>query len=103
MSRLIYAEYLLDLIKDIDSERFGYIDAEDINNAPTVDAVPVKHGYWKHSFGGFVECSNCGDSPLLDGERKYVESEYCPCCGAKMDAFANDINVSCKSDEVTKS
>lgn len=39
--RLIDAEYLLDLIKDIDGERFGYVDAEDINNAPTVDAVPV--------------------------------------------------------------
>lgn len=39
--RLIDAEYLLDLIKDINGERYGYIDAEDISNAPTVDAVPV--------------------------------------------------------------
>lgn len=50
MGRLIDAEYLLDLIKDIDSERYGYIDAEDINNAPTVEAVPVswinKHLEW---------------------------------------------------------
>ena len=50
MSRLIDAEYLLDLIKDIDGERFGYIDAEDINNAPIIDAVPVawinKHLEW---------------------------------------------------------
>ena len=39
--RLIDAKYLLDLIKDINGERYGYIDAEDISNAPTVDAVPV--------------------------------------------------------------
>lgn len=54
-----------------------------LKEQPTIDAVV--HGHWKHIFGGFVECSNCGEFPLLDGERKYVESEYCPCCGAKMD------------------
>jgi DNA-directed RNA polymerase subunit RPC12/RpoP len=44
-----------------------------------------KRGEWKHIFGGYVECSECGASPLLDGEREYVETNYCPNCGAKMD------------------
>ncbi len=91
MSRLIDAEYLLDLIKDInDGERFGYIDAEDINNAPTVDAVPVKHGRWiGKPLAGYstVKCSVCG-SAFVENNGKW---KYCPDCGAKTDV--TDINV----------
>ena len=84
MSRLIDTEYLLDLIKDIDGERYGYIDAEDINNAPTVDAVPVKHGHWiGKPLAGYstVKCSACG-SAFVENNGKW---KYCPDCGAKMD------------------
>lgn len=56
-----------------------------MNEQDASDAVEVKHGHWAHDFGGYVECSNCDALPLLDGERGYVESEYCPWCGAKMD------------------
>ena len=49
-----------------------------------------KHGEWKHIFGGYVECSICGASPLLDGEREYVETNYCPNCGAKMGVQYNE-------------
>lgn len=51
--------------------------------APTIEAVPVRHGKWiTKSTGGeyFDCCSECG----------YVEwgdpNKYCPNCGAKMDA-----------------
>ncbi len=59
---------------------------EDINEQPTVDAEPVRHGKWEMKpdlFGFFNEipvCSECGcttamrDKPL-----------YCPYCGARMD------------------
>lgn len=86
-------EYKVDMSNAISEDEL-YINGYDaglhtsicaVIEAVTIDAVPVVHGYWKHIFGGFVECSNCGVFPLLDGERKYVESEYCPCCGAKMD------------------
>ena len=86
--RLIDAEYLLDLIKDIDSERFGYIDAEDINNAPTVDAVPVVHGHWivienKENRDDYykMECSVCGNNIWSVASEEW----YCCKCGAKMD------------------
>ena len=53
-----------------------------LNHAPTVDAVPVRHGKWiTKSTGGeyFDCCSECGhiewDAP----------SKYCPNCGARMD------------------
>ena len=54
-----------------------------IDNAPTIDAVPVVHGYWLYGdeYAGHhdVDCSVCGDYA-----RTYYD--YCPNCGAKMDA-----------------
>ena len=41
MSRYIEEDYLLELIKDENNERYGYIDAYDIKNAPTADVVPL--------------------------------------------------------------
>ena len=68
--------------------RGGLVNWYDIEKAPTVDAVPVRHGKWKlirmeDNGDGFYTCSNCdrGDihSPL-------VSVPYCWYCGAKMDA-----------------
>ena len=56
---------------------FRYLElAFAVNNAPTVDAVPVRHGRWARDMGG-VWCSVCGEY----SEGKYA---YCPSCGAKM-------------------
>lgn len=58
-----------------------------INNAPSVDAKPVRHGWWeKANCSGFIVCSSCGDVFLrsdwfLNGSKW----DYCPNCGAKMD------------------
>jgi len=56
-----------------------------IDNAPTVDAVPVVHGEWIDRNGSIVapfweryECSECG--------ARSDNSKYCPNCGARMDA-----------------
>ena len=61
-----------------------------IGNAPTVDAVPVRHGKWKpyrvrltrSVKGGMYEkglrCSQCN---YKDGDYEYA---YCPNCGTKM-------------------
>lgn len=60
---------------------------EIVYDAPTIDAVPVRHGKWKlirmeDNGDGFYTCSNCdrGDihSPL-------VNVPYCWYCGARMD------------------
>lgn len=54
-----------------------------IDNAPTVDAVPVRHGKWIDKSGGIEgawnHCSVCG-------ERAIELYDYCPNCGAKMEA-----------------
>ena len=61
-----------------------------IDNAPTVDAQPVRHGQWigisDGDADGFPvydewECSCCG-VVFEDEEPPY---KYCPNCGAKMD------------------
>lgn len=71
----------------------GFI--EDIEEAPTVDAVEVVHGRWIISGEEYrnqdVTCSACGDKRETYGwPRKQLEKDcqrkhYCPNCGAKMD------------------
>ena len=82
----------------------GYGDAIDqvddwMDAQPTVDAVEVVHGYWIDStsvdhLGRVVEhsidCSVC-ECVFKDDSREVVKRwkerfEWCPFCGAKMDA-----------------
>ena len=54
-----------------------------VENAPTIDAEPVKHGHWVYVGHGWAgesirKCSMCGHQTPDDGN-------YCPYCGAKMD------------------
>lgn len=71
---------------------FGY----DIDEAPTIDTVPVVHGRWVetgkvfvHSmYDLFTECSLCSFRHVRN---EYQEPyHYCPNCGARMDGGASD-------------
>ena len=67
----------------------------ELNQAPTIDAEPVRHGHWekkrKYVVGravdddGWVElqelCSACGKW----AKTQWRSPLYCPNCGAKMD------------------
>ena len=67
-----------------------------LDDAPTVDAVPVKHGQWKkkETFDAYdiygvkswalkAKCSECGFvHHFIEAHMCY---SYCPNCGAKMD------------------
>lgn len=72
-----------------------------LRDVPTVDAEPVKHGHWTASQGlvesGEAQCSNCktyyyaGDLYEVgetdeNGIGQALMPNYCPHCGAKMDA-----------------
>ena len=84
--RLIYADALM--------EKYHKTTVWDswveINNAPTVDAVPVVHGRWERkqdisTFGMLMfECSEC--KKLSEGGILDEPYNFCPNCGAKMDA-----------------
>ena len=72
-----------------------------LEEAPTVDAEPVRHGEWVKMRGmmppeymGLKECNKCGwhIHPLGQTafDKRESEFRYCPRCGAKMNnQFAN--------------
>lgn len=62
-------------------EWVAFID--DINELPTIDAVPVRHGKWR-----FVNCATglrCQCSECLHWVDAGTDKNYCPNCGARMD------------------
>ena len=71
--------------------------AKCINEAPAVDAEPVQHGEWIYDpnatdwgIGGYV-CSEChtknNNLPCneIKNPLRFVGSNFCPHCGARMD------------------
>lgn len=57
-----------------------------LNHAPTVDAVPVRHGKWlpeNRTMDAFWVCSCCGFPSEAHGAFKIYK--FCPNCGARMD------------------
>lgn len=62
-----------------------------ICDAPAVDAVPVVHGRWVRTDSDTTSaieysCSICGDRAPMGYMRQNAKTEYCPHCGARMDA-----------------
>lgn len=80
--RLIDADELKKVGLKMPFDNFNnvWLTNRDIDQAPTVDAVPVRHGKWVEypAADGLNQCSECG---VL----RFGESNYCPNCGAKMD------------------
>ena len=79
MSRLIDADALMD---EANSDgAYGYVDAKQISEAPTVDAVPV------------VRCEKCVAHGSCFAERVFVytgiENPYC-CAGERKEGADND-------------
>ena len=71
--------------------------AEEVKNAPTIEAEPVRHGRWYIPTGmmpaahhGRHRCSVCGHMALYERPGKECLSAYCPNCFAKMNGGAED-------------
>ena len=81
--RLIDADALMGKLYDElrDGEVLYRIPPSAIDNAPTIDAVPVVRGRWLPcGFGKEIMCSVCrGELDDVWGYR------HCPNCGARMD------------------
>lgn len=56
----------------------------EIDNAPTIEAEPVRHGEWlPYPSDQHRKCSVCGIEYAKN--TMALKSNYCPNCGAKMD------------------
>lgn len=82
--------YIADVIKGV-----GVSIIQAIDSMPTVEAEPVRHGYWiecdyKHMEHGFIETDVNGGLCCSECRTGFKKSDlriksYCPNCGAKMD------------------
>ena len=95
--RLIEADRLLEILEreeayhsDLPQRADGVRDAiMDVMSAPTVDAVPVRHGRWVMKEGELAfwdECSECGKKIV----HRTPYYDFCPNCGANMRKDGND-------------
>ena len=92
MPRLIDADALLMDNTWAFYDRFGNRTSAGlaIEEAPTVDAEPVRHGHWLTSPTGWLYCSECEGEPPCEIN---VRTDYCPNCGAKMDEVEERITM----------
>lgn len=87
--RLIDADALIDELGISDED---IIFEGMLEDAPTIDAVPVRHGRWIEHYKSDAPpmlkerwiCSWCGNV------QTYGATGYCPNCGAKMDGEDNE-------------
>ena len=96
MKRLIDADALTDeLIKGIEADTDRSIQTsftksvcmilcKAIEQQPTIDAEPVRHGKWELAEDGWY-CSACELYPPFDCDPEEKGIPYCPYCGARMD------------------
>lgn len=68
-----------------------------VKTTPAVDAVPVRHGKWEERRVAALEetsidawqsakCTNCGKYNTTPYIYSFTDYQFCPNCGAKMDA-----------------
>ena len=84
MARLIDADALIE--EALTEGAYGYVDAKQIADAPTVDAAPVRHGKIIETIeNGRMKrvFSCCGED--FTKLTCWMTPNYCPNCGAKMD------------------
>lgn len=69
-----------------------------IQCADIIDAVPVVHAKWEivhgminPKYSGRKRCTRCGDISPNDMCCREMLTDYCPNCGAKMDAKDMDV------------
>lgn len=103
MSRYIDAEHLKETLKELEAQgghkyyRKGIQDAIDgyfpqiIDDEPTADVEPVRHGRWVND----TYCSVCSRFPVdisesISNRRLTKFFERCPHCGAKMERGESD-------------
>ena len=67
----------------IDKMCWKYEDRVRIENAPTIEATPVRHGRWNEK--GHCECCGYDMGIRVDKWTNVYNFQFCPNCGARMD------------------
>lgn len=77
--KLISHEAMASLLSDVKVayERAAML----VDQMPTVDAEPVRHGTWEY-YAGAARCTAC--DRWCGNERYCIDYLYCPYCGAEM-------------------
>ncbi len=98
MMRLIDADAMVESIKTQSNfiRSFGRDDInlmanvieegflQEIENAPTIEAVPVRKGKWIRDYKSIGKTWNCSECRCLEfGDEEYLD-KFCPNCGADM-------------------
>ena len=97
MSRYIDADVLCNVLKKSAADEwnkralagtwsYAYQDMIDtIENEPSADVEPVRHGRWIRICGDDYECSECQAAVWSRPPYPIERYKYCWSCGAKMD------------------
>lgn len=82
--RLVDADALLEnKFEAIDyGDPIEVVEVSDIDDAPTIEAEPVRHGKWVYDILNMNLCTCCLESFSKKLTKKFI---YCPSCGARMD------------------
>lgn len=100
--RLIDAEKLWLTTEYEDGREHKYYEQFEVEEAPTIDAEPVRHGKWiekevlrftdNKAIGEWqsARCSVCGKYHTTPYMYYFSHYDYCPVCGAKMDEVNDD-------------
>ena len=67
-------------------ESFFDMVMNDIDEIPAADVAEVRHGKWIYGEDIDIQCSICGCDALTEGDYRQFKSNFCPNCGAKMEA-----------------
>ena len=87
--RLIDADTLIE--EALTEGAYGYVDVKQIADAPTVDAVPVRHGKIIETIenGRMKRVFSCCGEDFTE-LTCWMTPNYCPNCGAKIDKEKNE-------------
>ena len=64
----------------------SYLIVDMLEEAPAIEAEPVRHGKWLYVGYGKPDAWDCSECSVMVAKQHF----YCPRCGAKMDGGKND-------------